>query len=257
MYIDEIVLDNFKSFGRTTRIPFYEDFTTISGPNGSGKSNIIDAILFALGLARTRGMRAQKLTDLIYNPAHEDDQDHDGPREAFVEVVLDNRDRTVTRSQIVNAVGSEDINTADTIRVKRRVKQTEDNYYSYYYLNGRSVNLSDIQDLLSGAGVSPEGYNVVMQGDVTGIIQMTAHERREIIDEIAGVAAFDAKKEDAFEELETVQERIDEAQLRIDEKQERLDQLADERETALEYQDLNEEKEEYEGYLKAAELEDK
>ncbi len=53
MHIKELVLDNFKSFGRKTRIPFYEDFTTISGPNGSGKSNIIDAILFALGLART------------------------------------------------------------------------------------------------------------------------------------------------------------------------------------------------------------
>jgi len=257
MYIDEIVLENFKSFGRTTKIPFYEDFTTISGPNGSGKSNIIDAVLFALGLARTRGMRAQKLTDLIYNPAHEDDSDHDGPREAYVEVVLDNTDRTVTRSQVVNAVGSEDVNTVDTIRVKRRVKQTEDNYYSYYYLNGRSVNLSDIQDLLSAAGVAPEGYNVVMQGDVTGIIQMTPHERREIIDEIAGVAEFDAKKEDAFEELEIVRERINEAELRIEEKAERLEQLEDERETALEYQGLREEKQEYESYIDAAELEEK
>ncbi len=257
MYIDEIVLENFKSFGRTTKIPVYEDFTTISGPNGSGKSNIIDAILFALGLARTRGMRAQKLTDLIYNPSHEDDTDHEGPREAYVEVVLDNTDRTVTRSQLVNAVGSEDINTVDTIRVKRRVKQTEDNYYSYYYLNGRSVNLSDIQDMLSAAGVAPEGYNVVMQGDVTGIIQMTPHERREIIDEIAGVAEFDQKKADAFEELEVVRERIGEAELRIEEKEDRLTQLEDERETALEYQGLREEKQEYESYIDAAELEEK
>src|SRR6056297_1355409 len=108
MYIEEIVLENFKSFGRTTRIPFYEDFTTISGPNGTGKSNIIDAVLFALGLARTRGIRAQKLTDLIYNPAHEDGEGPEGPREARVEVVLNNEDRKVTRSQIVNAVGSED-----------------------------------------------------------------------------------------------------------------------------------------------------
>ena len=51
MHIKELVLDNFKSFGRKTRIPLYEDFTTISGPNGSGKSNIIDSVLFALGLA--------------------------------------------------------------------------------------------------------------------------------------------------------------------------------------------------------------
>ncbi len=66
----------------------------------------------------------------------------------------------------------------DEIAIKRRVKETEDNYYSYYYLNGRSCNLSDIQDLLAQAGITPEGYNVVMQGDVTEIINMTAGSRR-------------------------------------------------------------------------------
>jgi chromosome segregation protein len=261
MHIKKLVLDNFKSFGRRTEIPFYEDFTTVSGPNGSGKSNIIDSVLFALGLARTRGIRAEKLTDLIYNPGYEDGEDGEdanrGGREASVEVVLDNSDGTVDRTQVVNAAGTDDIGNVEEITVKRRVKETEENYYSYYYLNGRSVNLGDIQDLLAQAGVTPEGYNVVMQGDVTEIINMTPYARREIIDEIAGVAEFDAKKEDAFEELEVVKERIGEAELRIEEKEDRLEQLKDERETALEYQELREQKEEYEGYLAAAELEDK
>jgi chromosome segregation protein len=259
MHIKELVLDNFKSFGRKTRIPFYEDFTTISGPNGSGKSNIIDSILFALGLARTSGIRADKLTDLIYNPGHDDaDDGFGGEREASVEVILDNADGTLSRDQVVSAAGSEKVGDVDEISIRRRVKQTdEDTYYSYYYLNGRSVNLADIRDLLAQAGVAPEGYNVVMQGDVTEIITMTPGSRREIIDEIAGVAEFDAKKADAFEELETVQERVDEAELRIEEKETRLEQLEDERETALEYKDLKDEKAEYEGYQKAAELEDK
>ncbi|WP_436931022.1 chromosome segregation protein SMC [Halosimplex halobium] len=258
MHIKELVLDNFKSFGRKTRIPFYEDFTTVSGPNGSGKSNIIDAVLFALGLARTSGIRAEKLTDLIYNPGHaDDDVDTSGEREASVEVILDNADGTLSRSQVVTAAGTENVGDVDEISIRRRVKETDDNYYSYYYINGRSVNLSDIQDLLAQAGVTPEGYNVVMQGDVTEIINMTAGSRREIIDEIAGVAEFDQKKESAFEELEVVEERIEEAELRIEEKETRLDQLSDERETALEYQDLRDEKGEYESYRKAAELEDK
>ncbi|MFC6904775.1 chromosome segregation protein SMC [Halalkalicoccus tibetensis] len=257
MHIRELVLENFKSFGRKTRIPFYEDFTTVSGPNGSGKSNIIDSVLFALGLSRARGIRAEKLTDLIYNPGHDGEGDAEGPREASVEVVLDNADGTLAREQVVSAAGSDDIGDVETISVRRRVKRTEDNYYSYYYLNDRSVNLSDIQDLLAQAGVTPEGYNVVMQGDVTGIINMTAGQRREIIDEIAGVAEFDAKKESAHEELQTVKERIEEAELRIEEKQDRLDQLEDERETALQYQSLRDEKEEFQGYLKAAELEEK
>ncbi|MCH7660330.1 MAG: chromosome segregation protein SMC [Euryarchaeota archaeon] len=257
MHIRELVLDNFKSFGRKTRIPFYEDFTTVSGPNGSGKSNIIDSVLFALGLARARGIRAEKLTDLIYNPGHDGEGSQTGPREASVEVVLDNTDGTLAREQVVSAAGSEDIGDTETISVRRRVKRTEENYYSYYYLNDRSVNLSDIQDLLAQAGVTPEGYNVVMQGDVTGIINMTAGQRREIIDEIAGVAEFDAKKESAFEELEVVKDRIEEAELRIEEKVDRLDQLEDERETALQYKSLREERAEFEGYLKAAELEEK
>ncbi|ESS07641.1 MAG: condensin subunit Smc [uncultured archaeon A07HB70] len=258
MHIKKLVLDKFKSFGRKTTIPLYDDFTVVTGPNGSGKSNIIDAVLFALGLARTRGIRAEKLTDLIYNPGHEGGERTDaGPREASVTVVLDNADRRLDRSQVVNAAGTDDVGDVDEIAVRRRVKETEENYYSYYYLNGRSVNLSDVRDLLAQAGVTPEGYNVVMQGDVTEITSMTARERREIVDEIAGVAAFDEKKADAFEELETVEDRIEEAALRVEEKEARLDQLADERETALEYQSLKDEREEYEGYLKAAELEDK
>ena len=257
MHIKALVLDDFKSFGRKTKIPFYEDFTVVTGPNGSGKSNIIDAVLFALGLARTRGIRAEKLTDLIYNPGHEGSARSGGVREAVVEVVLDNEDGTLDRAQVVNAAGSEDVGDVDEIRIRRRIKETEDNYYSYYYLNDRAVNLSDIQDLLAQAGVKPEGYNVVMQGDVTEIINMTPYNRRGIIDEIAGVAEFDAKKEDAFEELEVVQERIDEAALRIEEKRERLDQLEDERQTAIRYRRLRREKDEYEGYKKASELEDK
>ena len=257
MYISALVLDGFKSFGRPTRIPFYEDFTVITGPNGSGKSNIIDGVLFALGLARTRGIRAEKLTDLIYNPGHDGDEPAGGTREASVTVILDNSDETLSREQVVSAAGTDRIGDIDEITIKRRVKQTEDNYYSYYYLNERSVNLGDIQELLAQAGIAPEGYNVVMQGDVTEIINMSAFQRRGIIDEIAGVAEFDEKKEAAFEELDAVKERINEATLRIEEKQERLDQLADERDTALEYQSLREEKTEYEGYLKAAELEDK
>ncbi|WP_123538305.1 chromosome segregation protein SMC [Halosimplex salinum] len=258
MHIKELVLDNFKSFGRKTRIPFYEDFTTVSGPNGSGKSNIIDAVLFALGLARTSGIRAEKLTDLIYNPGHHDDDVETGEeREASVEVILDNGDGTLSRSQVVTTAGTENVGDVDEISIKRRVKETDDNYYSYYYINGRSVNLSDIQDLLAQAGVTPEGYNVVMQGDVTEIINMTAGARREIIDEIAGVAEFDQKKESAFEELDVVEEHIEEAELRVEEKESRLEQLSEERETALEYQDLRDEKQEYESYRKAAELEDK
>ena len=68
MYIKQLEVDNFKSFANEVNIPFLKGFTTISGPNGSGKSNIIDSILFALGLSSSRALRAEKLFHLISNP---------------------------------------------------------------------------------------------------------------------------------------------------------------------------------------------
>jgi len=174
MHIKEAVLDNFKEFRPEDADSVLRGFYRRYRTERVGKSNIIDSVLFALGLARTSGIRAEKLTDLIYNPRDaEDEDDFGGEREASVEVILDNADRKLQRSQVINAAGTEDVGNVDEISIRRRVKQTEDNYYSYYYINGRSVNLSDIQDLLSQAGVTPEGYNVVMQGDVTEIINMT------------------------------------------------------------------------------------
>ena len=73
MYIKEIEIDNFKSFANKITIPLLEGFTAISGPNGSGKSNIIDSILFALGLTSARTLRSEQgVADLITtkNPQH-------------------------------------------------------------------------------------------------------------------------------------------------------------------------------------------
>ncbi|MDY6765158.1 MAG: AAA family ATPase, partial [Halobacteria archaeon] len=247
MHIKEIEIDSFKSFGRKTTVPFLEGFTAITGPNGSGKSNLIDSILFALGLARTRGMRAERLPDLLYDPP-----EGESAREGSVKVILDNSDRAVTEEEIRAAC--DEVGDPDEITIKRRIKRTSKNYYSYYYINGRSVNLSDIRDLLSSAGITPEGYNVVMQGDVTNIIQMSNSERRGIIEQVAGVAEFDEKKEKAHEELETVDERVERVELILDEIEERLERLKDERDKALEYRELKDEKQEYERLLSAAKL---
>ncbi|RMF64321.1 MAG: hypothetical protein D6742_15405, partial [Cyanobacteria bacterium J069] len=65
MHVKRVELSHFKSFGGTTQVPLLPGFTVISGPNGSGKSNILDALLFALGLAGSKGMRAERLPDLV------------------------------------------------------------------------------------------------------------------------------------------------------------------------------------------------
>ena len=65
MYIEKLEIDNFKSFAENITIPFLKGFTTITGPNGSGKSNIIDSVMFALGLASARNLRTEQLSDFI------------------------------------------------------------------------------------------------------------------------------------------------------------------------------------------------
>ena len=67
VYLKQVEMENFKSFGKKLAVPFFQGFTAITGPNGSGKSNIIDAVLFVLGPKSSKVMRAGRLTDLIFN----------------------------------------------------------------------------------------------------------------------------------------------------------------------------------------------
>ncbi|MDD4331782.1 MAG: AAA family ATPase, partial [Methanosarcinaceae archaeon] len=131
MYIKEIEFVNFKSFGKKVKISFYNDFTTISGPNGSGKSNIIDGILFALGLSSSRTLRAEKLTDLIYNG----DKDKK-PNFAQVTIRFDNTDRKLPLE-------------LDEIEISRKVRRTKSGYYCYFYFNGKAVSLGEVHAQLA------------------------------------------------------------------------------------------------------------
>ena len=218
MYIKEVEIDNFKSFANKINIPLLEGFTTISGPNGSGKSNIIDSILFALGLSTARTLRAEKLFHLIST--------HTRRNEAYVKVTFSSHE--------------EEENPEFT--VARRIKKTSQGYNSIYYLNDKIVTLSEIHTKLEKYNITPNSYNVIMQGDVTSITNCSDTERRKIIDEIAGVADFDRRIEQASAELETVETRVQRSSLILTEVEQRVEQLASERDVALKYKKLKDEK---------------
>ena len=226
MHITELEIDNFKSFSKKTKIPFLEGFTVISGPNGSGKSNIIDSVLFVLALSSSRNLRAEKLTDLINL--------NSGKNTAEVAIEF-----------------------SDGTKIRRRIKRTGNGYYSYNYLNDRLCKQSDIVDHLAKFGIIPHGYNVVMQGDVTRIMEMSDNERRKIIDEIAGVSEFDTKKQQSLSELDVVRERIEREELLLIELSKRANELKKEREHALEYQKWQKELAFYQGCRSAAQIHDK
>ena len=224
MYLKEIQLENFKSFGRKVRIPFLPGFTAITGPNGSGKSNIVDAILFILGIRSPKMVRAERLTDLIYK----------GEKEAEyckVSLIFDNSDRKIP-------IESDEIILTRKIR-KAPLQNNPLNYYSYFYINGKSASLNEFIDLLSSANIS--GNCIVQQGDVTAVVEMGSAHRRKIIDEIAGVADFDAEIEKARKEKEEVERNIEHIEIILDEIKKQIRQLKKDRDDAIKYKKLDEE----------------
>ena len=223
MYIKQLEIDNFKSFANKSEIPLLEGFTTISGPNGSGKSNIIDSVLFALGLANASELRAENLSHFISTYTKRND--------AFVKVTFG---------------GMAD---GQDLSIARKIRKSTQGYASTYYINDSVSTLTNVHALLEKYNVTPNSYNVMMQGDVMGITNCTPKNRRKIIDEIAGVADFDRRIEQATNELKTVEERVEHSSVRLNEVDIRLEQLKEEREVALKYQKLRDEKNELESQV--------
>ncbi|WP_456393938.1 chromosome segregation protein SMC [Thermococcus sp.] len=220
-YIEKLEMKGFKSYGnRKVVVPFSKGFTAIVGANGSGKSNIGDAVLFVLGGLSAKAMRATRISDLIFAGTKTEAPS----KYAEVAMYFNNEDRGFPLDE-------------DEVVIKRRVYPDG---RSTYWLNGKRTSRSDILDILSAAMISPEGYNLVLQGDITKFIKMSPTERRLIIDEISGIAEYDSKKSKALEELKQAEENLARVDLLIGEVKKQLDKLERERNDALRYLDLKE-----------------
>ena len=188
-------------------IPLDEGFTVVTGPNGSGKSNILDGVLFCLGLASSRGMRAERLPDLVNSSKLKQGK----AAETVVSVRFDLSDWQPDEAE----QGLEAPEEGPWIKpgqtewtVTRRLRIAPGGTYaSTYSADGIPCNLQQLQTQLRRLRVDPEGSNVVMQGDVTRIVSMSSRDRRGIIDELAGVALFDSRIEQTRSKLSDVQDR--------------------------------------------------
>jgi chromosome segregation protein len=221
VYLKQIELENFKSFGGKLTIPLLEGYTAITGPNGSGKSNITDAILFVLGPKSSKAIRAGRLTDLIFDGGKTKNRS-DFTR---VSLVFDNTDRMIPWD-------------SDTVRLTRHVRVSRTNsedYSSYFYINDRKSSMSEFDSLLTKARISAEGYNMVQQGDVTNIVQIGNLERRRIIDGISGIASYDQDIGKAKEEREEAVSNLERIGIIMNELRAQLEQLEKDREAARKY----------------------
>ena len=217
-YIKKIELKGFKSFGpQTIKVTLDKGFTAITGPNGSGKTNIMDAVLFSLGELSTRRLRAENAAKLIFRGSEKPGQE----KVKMAKVVI----------QFDNSDGIMPVDTT-TVTISREVYR---NGQSVYRLNGRRMSRGHIIETLSMASISSMSQNIIPQGTITRLTEITPLERRKIIEDLVGIAQYDAEKADAEEKLRTADISIRTAMGRIDEVQKRLDDLERERNQLLRY----------------------
>lgn len=218
--LDRITMQGFKSFASKVTIPLPAGFNCICGPNGSGKSNIVDALMFVLGTSSARSIRALKLQNLLFNGA----KNRKPAEHCEVSLYIDNSEGKIPGDK--------------ELKITRRITRSG---ISVYKLNGKTETRSKILDILSYANLSSEGYNIIMQGDVTKIIEMSPMERRGIIDDISGISEFDEKRGKATRELERVENRVRENMIIVAEKQKLVHRLRSEKENAEKYEKFNKE----------------
>jgi chromosome segregation protein len=214
-------MHGFKSFPRKTELPFTSGINIILGPNGSGKSNISDSLCFVLGRLSIKSMRASKAGNLIFLGS----KIASPSKEAIVEVVFDNSD---------NAFSVE----AKEISLRRIVRR---NGQSIYQINGKTKTRQEVLTLLAQAGIDPNGFNIILQGEIQNFVRMQTEERRKIIEEVAGISIYESRKEKSIKELEKTEDRLKEISAILRERTAYLNNLEKEREEALKYKKLEKE----------------
>ncbi len=189
MLLKALELHGFKSFPDKTVLNFSDGITAVVGPNGSGKSNISDAIRWVLGEQSSKSLRGSKMEDVIFNGTEQ----RRSMGYAEVTLTVDNTARYLEYD-------------ADEVQVTRRCYRSGG---SEYRLNGATVRLEDVRLLFMNTGLGRDGYSIIGQGRIDEIVTSRSQNRREILDEAAGIAKYRYKKDKAENSLRKAQDNLD------------------------------------------------
>jgi len=217
-HIKKLTMHGFKSFARPTEIIFDKGLNCVAGPNGSGKSNIPDAICFVLGRLSIKSMRASRASKLIFHGGKE------GKPSQFAKV-----------SMVFDNSNNEFSIPTPEIEISRIVKRDG---ASVYKINDETKTRQEVLELLGQAGIDPDGFNIVLQGQIDSIIRMPPEEKRQIIEEISGILTYETRKEKSLRELEKTESELKEVKTILNERRAYLSNLEKEREQALKYEQL-------------------
>ncbi|MDP3917426.1 MAG: chromosome segregation protein SMC [Nanoarchaeota archaeon] len=216
--IKSMHLKGFKSFAKSLDLQFGPDFNCVIGPNGSGKSNIMDGLCFVLGKLSAKSMRAEKSSNLIFNGGKKGS----ALKEAEVSIVFTNKEKEFP-------IDSEEV------KITRVIKDTGN---SVYKINDNVMTRQQILELLAAAKIDPDGHNIILQGDIVRFMEMRAENRRELIEDIAGISIFEDKKSKAMISLNKVESHLNDATIILKERETYLRELKKDKEQAEKYKNL-------------------
>lgn len=232
--LKRLEIHGFKSFADKVQIEFNPGLTVIVGPNGSGKSNIADAINWALGEQKTSVLRGARMEEIIFSGS--DQRRSVGMCD--VSVTLDNSKKIFPLDY-------------SEITITRRIFRSGE---SQFMINKVPCRLKDIHNLLMDTGIGRGAYGIIGQGKVEEILQSKPHERRQVIEEAAGIVKYRYRKEEALRKLNDTEQDLLRLNDIINELSGRLEQLAEQAEKARRWRKYNDERKELELGLLAREL---
>ncbi len=179
MRLKRLTISGFKSFPKRTTISFSQGVCAIVGPNGSGKSNIVDAIRWVLGEQNPRLLRAKSMEDLIYRG-----NGKKVPRSAYVRLILEND----------SGLAPPELESVAEIEIERTLFPNGD---ARFRLNRKNCRLKDIRYLFLDTGAGARAYSIIDQGQVGHFVSMSPEERRLIVEEVAGISRYKARRAEA------------------------------------------------------------
>lgn len=188
MILKSLEMQGFKSFPDRTVLEFNQGITAVVGPNGSGKSNISDAVRWVLGEQSTKNLRGSKMEDVVFMGT--DLRKAKGY--AQVTLYFDNSDRTLPKD-------------TDEVSVTRRYYRSGE---SEYLINGENARLRDINELFMDTGLGRDGYSMVGQGKIAEMVSSKTGERRDMLEEAAGISHFRYRRSDASKRLAAAEDNL-------------------------------------------------
>jgi len=213
LYLKNITLRGFKSFGNRSILNFEPGTSVIVGPNGSGKSNVADGISWVLGEQSPKSLRGNTMGDIIFKSKKEE------MAIAEVSLLFDNTDKMF------------DVEFQD-VKITRRVYAEGG---SEYFINSSPCRLMDIQELLSDTGICKGLHVIINQGQVNEIALLKPIERKMIIDEALGISKHKNRRKKSISKLEKVKGDIERLDDLLEEIKRTMDPLEIEAKRAREY----------------------